>query len=205
VAEIAAPVRVRRRTNGEGVLVALWRVATSNRRRYGGYVVHAGILVIAVGIAASATFRREAEWTIQRGGTGTVGRYRIQFDSVWAVKESNRDGVIAATTVYMGDNLATKLSPRLNYYPTAVEPIGTPAVRESLREDLYLVLMAYTQDGQSATIKAIVSPMVGWIWLGGYIVGLGALFALWRSRAEASRRAAQLDTEKGRLASEALR
>ena len=205
VAEIAAPVRVRRRANGEGVLVALWRVATSNRRRYGGYVVHAGILVIAVGIAASAAFRREAEWTIQRGGTGTVGRYRIQFDSVWAVKESNRDGVIAATTVYMGDNLATKLSPRLNYYPTAVEPIGTPAVRESLREDLYLVLMAYTQDGQSATIKAIVSPMVGWIWLGGYIVGLGALFALWRSRAEASRRAAQLDTEKGRLASEALR
>jgi len=205
VAEVAAPVRVRRRSNGEGLVTALWRVATSNRRRYGGYVVHAGILVVAVGIAASATFRKEEEWTIQRGGTGTVGRYRVQFDSVWAVKESNRDGVIAATTIYAGGNLVTKLSPRLNYYPTAVEPIGTPAVREGLREDLYLVLMAYTQDGQSATLKAIVSPLVGWIWLGGAIVGLGALFALWRSRAEAARRAAQPETEKGRIPSEALR
>jgi cytochrome c-type biogenesis protein CcmF len=177
--EFVAPTLARHATTGESWAGALWRVSTSNRRRYGGYVVHAGILVIAVGIAASATFRREGEWNIARGGTQPFGRYQVRFDSVWAVHEPNRDGVIAATTVYADGRLLTRLSPRLNYYPTRMEPIGTPAVRESLGEDIYLVLIAYTPDGSQATIKAIATPLVGWIWLGGGIVGLGALFALW--------------------------
>ena len=179
VVEFAEPASARRRTTGESWLVALWRVCASNRRRYGGYVVHWGILVLSVGVAASATFRSEQEWTIQRGATERLGRYEIRLDSVWAVKESNRDGVIAATTVSVGGRVLTRLNPRLNYYRSAMEPIGTPAVRESLREDIYLVLMAYAGDGTNATIKAIASPLVAWIWLGGGIVGLGALFALW--------------------------
>jgi cytochrome c-type biogenesis protein CcmF len=179
VVEFAAPTSARHRTTGESWVVALWRVCTSNRRRYGGYVVHAGVLVLAVGVASSATFRREQEWTLERGATEQFGRYRVRLDSVWAVHESNRDGVIAAMTVSVGGRVLTHLNPRLNYYKSAMEPIGTPAVRESLREDIYLVLLAYTADGTHATIKAIASPLVAWIWLGGGIVGLGALFALW--------------------------
>jgi cytochrome c-type biogenesis protein CcmF len=208
VVEFVTPTRARHETTGEGWVLALWRVVSSNRRRYGGYVVHSGILVIAVGVAASATFRQEEEWTLRRGAAAQIGRYRIQFDSVWAVKESQRDGVIAATTIEASGQPFGRLFPRLNYYPTAMEPIGTPAVREGLREDLYLVLMAYTQDGQQATLKAIASPMVGWIWLGGGIVALGALFALWRSRGEAARRASRPDAERrggARVPSEALR
>ena len=188
VVEFAGPTRARHATSGESWVAALWRVCTSNRRRYGGYVVHAGILIVAVGIAASAKFRREQEWNLERGGLEPFGRYQVRLDSVWAVHESNRDGVVASTTVYAGGSVLTRLHPRLNYYRTAMEPIGTPAVRESLREDLYLVLLAYTADGTHATIKAIASPLVGWIWLGAGIVGLGALFALWPGAAGAPRR-----------------
>ena len=124
---------------------------------------------------------------------------------MWAVREPQRNGVIAATTITLGDQPFARLKPRLNYYPTQMEPIGTPAVRESLREDLYLVLMQYSPDGQQATIKAIASPMVGWIWLGGGIVALGALFALWRTRAEAARQALRPEGERARTPSEALR
>jgi cytochrome c-type biogenesis protein CcmF len=179
VVEFVAPTVARRATTGESWGRALWRVCRSNQRRFGGYVVHAGILVIAVGVAASATFRREQEWYMTRGAVEPFGRYQVGLDSVWAAHESNRDGVIAATTIYQGGDVLTRLYPRLNYYKSAIEPIGTPAVREHLREDLYLVLMAYTADGSHAMIKAIASPLVGWIWLGGGIVGLGALFALW--------------------------
>jgi cytochrome c-type biogenesis protein CcmF len=179
VVEFVGPTSARHRVTGESWPVALWRVCASNRRRYGGYIVHAGILVLAVGVASSSTFRKEQEWTIERGGTEQFGRYQVRLDSVWAVHESNRDGVIAATTVSVGGKVLTRLNPRLNYYKSAMEPIGTPAVRESLREDIYLVLMAYKADGNTATIKAIASPLVAWIWLGGGIVGLGALFALW--------------------------
>jgi cytochrome c-type biogenesis protein CcmF len=177
--EFTGPTSARHRATGESWLVALWRVCTSNRRRYGGYIVHGGVLILAVGVASSSTFRREQEWTIEVGAAEQFGRYQIHLDSVWAVHESNRDGVIAATTVTVGGRVLTRLNPRLNYYKSAMEPIGTPAVRENLREDLYLVLMAYTADGKRATIKAIASPLVAWIWLGGGIVGLGALFALW--------------------------
>jgi cytochrome c-type biogenesis protein CcmF len=205
VAEFAGPTSARHRATGESWVVALWRVCTSNRRRYGGYVVHAGMLVLAVGVASSATFRREQEWTLERGAVGQFGRYQVRLDSVWAVHESNRDGVIAATTVSVGGSVFTRLSPRLNYYRSAMEPIGTPAVRESLREDIYLVLLAYTADGTHATIKAIASPLVGWIWLGGGIVGLGALFALWPVAGGAPRRdpTSELGRPRARPVSEA--
>lgn len=192
VAEFVGPTLARRVATGESWPRALFGVCGSNRRRYGGYVVHAGILVIAVGVAASATFRREGEWNLARGGAEQFGRYRLQLDSVWAVKESNRDGVIAGTSVYTGDKLLATLQPRLNYYRSAMEPIGTPAVREGLREDIYLVLLAYSADGSHATIKAIVSPLVAWIWLGGGIVGLGAVFALWPGGAVPPRRRAPI-------------
>jgi cytochrome c-type biogenesis protein CcmF len=169
------PSRNHRGVVAGGVLAGV----ASNRRRYGGYVVHGGVLVLAVGVASSSTFRREAEWTMAIGATEQLGRYQVRLDSVWAIHESNRDGVMAATTVSVGGRVLTRLNPRLNYYKSAMEPIGTPAVRESLREDIYLVLMAYTADGKHATIKAIASPLVAWIWLGGAIMGLGALFALW--------------------------
>jgi len=205
VAEFAGPTSARHRTTGELWLVALWRVCTSNRRRYGGYMAHAGILVLAVGVASSSTFRREQEWTIEVGTSEQLGRYQVRLDSVWAVHESNRDGVIAATTVSVGGRVLTRLNPRLNYYKSAMEPIGTPAVRESLREDIYLVLMAYTADGKRATIKAIASPLVAWIWLGGGIVGLGALFALWPGAGGAPRRdpVAELGRPRARPVSEA--
>jgi cytochrome c-type biogenesis protein CcmF len=198
VAEFVGPTRARHGTTGESWGVALWRVCTSNRRRYGGYVVHAGVLVLAVGVASSATFRREQEWTLERGGVEQFGRYQVHLDSVWAVHESNRDGVIAATTVTVGGNVLTRLYPRLNYYRSAMEPIGTPAVRASLREDIYVVLLAYTADGTHATIKAIAIPLVAWIWLGGGIVGLGALFALWPGTGGAPRRDATPELGRSR-------
>jgi cytochrome c-type biogenesis protein CcmF len=198
VAEFASATSARHRTTGESWVVALWRVCASNRRRYGGYVVHAGILVLAVGVASSATFRHEREWTLARGAAEQLGRYQVRLDSVWAVHEPNRDGVVAATTVSVGGRVLARLNPRLNYYKSAMEPIGTPAVRESLREDVYLVLLAYTADGTQATIKAIASPLVAWIWLGGGIVGLGALFALWPSAGGAPRRDAMPDLGRPR-------
>jgi cytochrome c-type biogenesis protein CcmF len=176
--EVLAPAAVRR-ARGEGALRAIVGVATGNRRRYGGYIVHLGVLLAAVGIAVSSSYRQEAEWTIRAGQAGTIGNYAIQFDSVWAKTEPHRDAVIAGVTAfYKGDPIG-QYYPRLNYYRIQREPIATPAVREHAREDLYLVLMAYDQQGAHATLKAIVSPLVVWIWVGGVVMGLGVIFGLW--------------------------
>jgi len=182
VGEFVGPARVRQRVSGGPLARALVQVTVGNRRRYGGYIVHAGVVLVAVGIAGSATFRSEGEWTMRPGQAQVFGRYALQLDSVWAVRDPHRDGVIAGVAVFHEGNLLTRMQPRLNFYRNSNEPIGTPAVRVSAREDLYLVLMAFGQDGSYATVKAIVSPIVTWIWLGGGIMGLGVLFALWPRR-----------------------
>ena len=68
----------------------------------------------------------------------------------------------------------------MNIYPTSQQPIATPAVNSSLTSDLYLTLMAFDQeDGQHATIRAIVNPGMAWLWIGGLIMGIGSLIAIW--------------------------
>jgi cytochrome c-type biogenesis protein CcmF len=185
VGEFLGPARARQRIQNENLGRALWEVSTASRRRYGGYVVHVGVLLIAVGIAASGSFRREGEWTIRTGQAEVFGDYALQLDSLWAVAEPQRDAVVAGLTVFRQGDRIGSFFPRLNYYRMSREPIASPAVREHAREDLYLVLMAYAEDGEHATIKAIVSPLVVWIWVGGIVMGLGVIFALWpRRRAE---------------------
>lgn len=178
VREVWLPARARQAARSEPWLRALVGVLGGNRRRYGGYLVHVGVLVIAVGIAASASYRAESEWTLNRGEAREFEGYTIRLDSLWAVRESNRDGVVAGLTIQTAGGRTDEMYPRLNYYRMQQEPIATPAVRETPREDLYLVLAAYAQDGAHATFKAIVSPLVVWIWIGGMIVGLGVVYAL---------------------------
>ena len=183
IGEFTGPAGARRRSHRESWPAALWGVMTGNRRRYGGYIAHYGVLVAAVGIAISSAYKHEGEWNLTKGGPAQqYGRYSLQLDSVWAVKERQRDGVIASVAAYKNGRLLEHLQPRLNYYPMSNEPIATPSVLEQASEDLYLVLVAYEQDGSRATIKAIVSPMVGWIWWGGIMIALGVIFGLWPRR-----------------------
>ena len=74
------------------------------------------------------------------------------------------------------------LATALRDYPSSTSPIATPAVRSSFGEDLYVTLIAYDPDSGSATLRVFVNPLVGWIWLGGAIVALGAVFAAWPER-----------------------
>ena len=171
--------RARMRTKGEGAGVALVRLVRSNGRRYGGYIAHLGVLAMAVGIAASSAFRSEVERTLRPGETLEIEGYRLRFDGVAARDEPRRFVVWADMALLDGDGeVADVLQPRLNFYRTSDQPITTPAVRERPHEDLYLVLMAFDRNGANVTIQALVEPLVAWIWIGGGIVGAGALVSL---------------------------
>jgi cytochrome c-type biogenesis protein CcmF len=179
VEEFRKGIRARRRIAGVSSPVALWQILTRNSRRYGGYVVHAGIVVIIVALAISGTWRFEREVTLNRGEHMVLGDYVVQFDDVWGQEEDHRFVVGSRFTVFReGEELGT-LEPRMNYYPNSQQPIATPAVRSSLKEDLYLTLMAFDQEqGRHATVRAIVNPAVPWLWIGGMIVALGGILAV---------------------------
>ena len=168
----------RRRAHGEAPATALVNLIAANRRRYGGYLAHIGVVAVALGVAASSAFRKEHDATLKRGETMSVAGFELQLDSLWGREEPQR-AVIGANMRVMRDGREVgRLTPRMNFYRTQDQPVPTPAVRSRPWGDLYLNLMAFEQDGSSATIRAITEPLVPWIWIGGGIICLGALVAL---------------------------
>jgi cytochrome c-type biogenesis protein CcmF len=179
VSEFHKGISARKRISGVSTPVALWQILTRNNRRYGGYVVHAGIVVIIVALAISGTWRAEREVTLNQGEHMVLGDYVVQFDEVWGEQQPQRFVVESKFTVFREGKEIGTLQPKMNYYTGSQQPIATPAVRSSLKEDLYLTLMAFDQErGAYATVRAIVNPAVPWLWIGGMIVALGGILAV---------------------------
>ncbi len=178
--QIAAAAR--RRAQREAWPVALVRAVAANRRRYGGYVAHIGLILAAVGIAGSSTFRQDRETTLKVGETVQISDFTVGLQRIFAVQQPQRFSVGAEVDVQRGGKVVGQLSPRLNFYPTSDQPVATPAVRSRPDKDLYLTLLSFERDGSSATFRLVVEPLVGWIWVGGLIVGLGGVLAGWPKR-----------------------
>jgi len=153
-------------------------LAGRGRRRSAAYVAHAGAVIVVVAIAVSSTMGTSREVQLQQGESFSLGRYTLTFLGVQQVKEPHREALVANVAVYRdGRNLGV-LSPRMNQYPTQREPIGTPAVRSSLREDLYLSIMNVDAARGTLGLLALVNPMVAWIWIATAVTALGGLLAL---------------------------
>ncbi len=164
---------------GAGPLRALLRLVAGNRRRYGGYVVHAGVLVLAVAVAVSWNYKDEREVTLAPGESVELGGYTVRLDEVRGDEQPHRFSVVGSFSLTRAGEAVGALEPRLNYYPTQQQPIPTPSVRSSAVEDVFLSLMAFERDGSSATVKIVVTPMVVWLWIGAYVMALGTLVAVW--------------------------
>ncbi len=183
VREYAIGVQARRRAHGEAVPVAFVRLVAANRRRYGGYIAHMGIITVAAAITASSSFRFEREATLKPGQVMPVkGDLSVRLKSMWGKDEPQREVVGADVEILRNGNVVGMLDPRMNFYKSQDQPVPTPAVRSRPAGDVYINLMAYTPDGQSATLRVIVEPFVPWIWLGGLVVALGAVVSAWPAR-----------------------
>ena len=162
---------------GESLLPAMGGLLLRHNRRYGGFVVHLGILIIALGVMGSHAWSVQTETTLHRGESAELAGYRFRFDGLTAVEESNHFKVIGAFTVSNGRVLGV-LRPAKKFYPQEQAPIAYVDYRLGLREDLYLVLGDFARDGSQATIKLQVNRLVSWIWIGGFVLTLGALLAI---------------------------
>jgi cytochrome c-type biogenesis protein CcmF len=171
-------MRARHAAHGEGWGIALSRLVAGNRHRYGGYTAHLGVILVALGVAASSTFRTEHEATIKPGETISVSGHTLRLKSMWGREEKQRQVVGATLEVMNGAAVIGTMEPHMNFYPMSQAPVPTPAVRSGFRGDLYVNLQAFRPDGSNATIRAIYEPLVPWIWFGGGVVVLGALIAI---------------------------
>src|SRR5215831_476075 len=184
VQEFLRGVRARQALLHESAPRALGRLVGKNRRRYGGYIIHVGIVSIFVGIAASSVFRIEAQQTMKAGDEMRVGRYTLRYDRI----ESQENGHVARTAavlpVFVDGRQIDTLMPEKRFYKKPKQPTTEVANRSTLREDLYVVLGSYDPQTQLVTIQAYVNPLVVWIWIGGLILALGTAVAVWPTAAE---------------------
>lgn len=174
----------RRRQYSEKPPLAVFNLVAKNRRRYGGYIVHVGVVLAAIGIAGSTFYQVQTQQNLNPGQSVTLGSYVVRFDGLKMVPSQNHQAVSAQVSVLENGAPVGSLAPEKDYYPASQQWQTEVAVRSSLREDLYLILAGWGDD-QSATLKVIINPLVTWLWIGFIVFISGTLIAMWPDPREA--------------------
>jgi cytochrome c-type biogenesis protein CcmF len=177
--ELWRAARGRRRVTGESWPKAVGRLLAQNHRRYGGLVVHLGVVLVAIGVATSTVGKLEREATLRKGETLELGRYAVRFTELSAAEQQTHLLVQAVLEVTDRGRPAGTLRPGQRLYAGSNSPFASVAVRYGLVRDFYVILGAFDRRGEWIQVKAQVHPMVAWIWLGGLVVLLGGGLALW--------------------------
>jgi cytochrome c-type biogenesis protein CcmF len=155
------------------------REVVRDRRRVGGLVAHLGIAVAAVAVIASS-LGSEAEVTLRPGEPAVFAGRVLRLEGIRSRVEPHRRVIVADVAVSRHGEPDGTLTPSLNLYPGASEPIGTPAIRWSFGSDLYASLVAVDGSGERATFRLYRNPGVSWLWVGGVLVVLGGTMAMAR-------------------------
>ena len=182
--EFGRATLARHRAQGESLPVAFWKLVGRNRRRYGGYTIHLGVVMMALGIIGMNMFQTETQGTLTQGGALSIDRYTMKYDSL-AVFDTNdgRNVARAVISVYKDGNYLGELFPRRDYYYESQQPMTIPGVRSTLEDDFYVILVDWQPvTAQGATFKIYHNPLINWLWLGAIVLLLGSLVAAWPDR-----------------------
>lgn len=176
-------LRARKRIAGEGVFRGLATLTRRNQRRYGGLIVHLGVVLIILGIAGSMSYSIEKEATLALKQELPIGNYRILFEGLSSSRQPTHFRVEGAFRVFHHGQDDGVLRPALKFFPTQQSPVGRAVHQSSLSEDIYLILSGFSEvDRNQATLKALVRPLVIWMWIGGFVIALGTVVCIWPMR-----------------------
>jgi cytochrome c-type biogenesis protein CcmF len=174
--EYVRAIRARMR-HGEGPFAALVTLFRKNQRRYGGYVVHLGVVFLFVGFAGAALNEERLE-TLSPGDAVTMNGYRLEYKTAQAIPAQHFGGAVARIALFEHGRPLATLVPEKRMYWLEQQPASIPAVWSTLNEDLYVILTAIEADG-AATLKIRRNPLVSWVWLGGLTFVLGTALVMW--------------------------
>jgi cytochrome c-type biogenesis protein CcmF len=161
-------------------------------RSNGGMIVHLGVVMIAVGLAASSSYSSDGEFRLREGESATLAGHTIRYLGTETIETDQKTEVRARVEVNGGKVYA----PALSRFPFATQAIGTPSVRTGAFEDVYLTLVSAPQsEGDPAVIGLIIQPMVSWLWTGGGVMAFGTLLSAWPGRRRRAEREAAARAE----------
>jgi cytochrome c-type biogenesis protein CcmF len=173
--------RARNSIRRSGFLVSLMDLTLMNKRRYGGFIIHLGAVMVFVGIIASSFFSQDETFTLGRGEEYAFGKYTIQFQQLQMTKDPEKDVVTASLDIFSQGGKIGELQPQKHFHHKSEQPMTEVKIRSTLAEDLYLVLADWDDDGH-VTFHAFINPLVQFIWLGIAVMVLGGLFVLLPNR-----------------------
>ena len=183
VQEFVRGARVRRAATGTDWLTATIGLVTRERRRYGGYIVHLGIVLMFLGFAGGG-FKVDEQVLLKPGQEATVRHYTVRNDGVKVTDDGQKQMVTGHLFVSEdGRPLGTLRPARWFYRKHEEQPTTEVAIRRTFAEDLYVVMPAYELQDQSISLQIVINPLVNWIWAGFGILFLGTGIALLPDRA----------------------
>jgi cytochrome c-type biogenesis protein CcmF len=197
IVEFVKGTKARAHIEGEGYLLAFYHLVSRNRRRWGGYIVHVGVVMIFTAFAGVA-FNREVVQTVDPGETITIEspfghEYALTYQGLSSPRGQNmvRQAVALMTVERNGRPVESLTAEKVLYFKWEQSPLTIVGINSYVLEDLYLILENVNDLGgafeneagaQRATFKVQVNVLVGWIWYGGFVVTLGGIIAMWPSR-----------------------
>jgi cytochrome c-type biogenesis protein CcmF len=197
--EFVRGTSARRALTGERVPTAFGRLIGRNRRRYGGYVVHASIVLLAIGVAGSSAYDSVVEGKLARGQSLAVGDYRLTYRDLTEREGANATEIRAVLDVRRGGDSLGTVEAGKNAYSVEQQVSNEVGIRSDplTGEDLFVIAEQVNDDG-TVFFRIFVKPLVNLIWLAGLVFVLGSLITLWPDAREERRLATRYASERER-------
>jgi cytochrome c-type biogenesis protein CcmF len=183
--EFARGIKARTNKFNESIFVALWRMVSKNRSRYGGYIVHLGIVLMFVGFTGHA-FDKEKEFSLTVGESDHVAGYEFELIKMSETERANHYAWISELRVTdHSGQFITNLRPEKRVYfhknpdVNRRQPHSELDIYSTMNKDIYSIFSAVDNENGIAFIKIMVNPLVRWVWIGGYILVFGTMIAMW--------------------------
>jgi cytochrome c-type biogenesis protein CcmF len=175
-------VAARQHSQAENIFTAFWNLTGRNRRRYGGYIIHLSMMLMAVGILGIESFQSETQGTLAAGESLNIAGYEVRYREIasWDNRPAGVNYTRSVVDIYEDGQYLGQLNPRIDFYFDSQQTMTIPGNRSTLRDDLYILLVDWEPaTSTSATFKIYVNPLVNWLWLGSLLFLVGIGIAAW--------------------------
>lgn len=173
-------IRARMVTRDENPLAALVNLIRRNHRRYGGYIIHLGVIMIGLAFIGDAYFKDETQKSLAVGESLNIAGYTIRYEGIKEYSGSDgRDILEASTRLYNNNQLIGELNPRRDYFVVQQQPVTIPAVYSTAGSDVYVLLAGWDDNLRYISFKVYVNSLVNLGWVGAFVMTLGTLIAAW--------------------------
>jgi cytochrome c-type biogenesis protein CcmF len=158
---------------------ALVNLVAKNNRRYGGYVIHIGVALAFVGIVGSSFFKTEVKKSVKAGSAFDVGPYELVFLGLQHDETPHLESARAEVEVLRNGRPLAVMRPGKMFYKRQQQPATSVAIRSTPASDLYVVLASIDDNSGLVTFQVFLTPLVFWLWAGGFIMALGTVVVMW--------------------------